>query len=71
MIELLRSHDLVLLSWVEAYLRDAGIENMLLDYHISVTEGSIGAFNRRMMVLDDDLAEARALLAEAGIEAGS
>jgi len=71
MIELLRSHDLVLLSWVEAYLRDAGIENMLLDHHIPVTEGSIGAFNRRMMVLDDDLAEARALLAEAGIEAGS
>ncbi len=67
MIELLRSNDLVLLSWVEAYLRDAGIENILLDRHISVTEGSIGAFNRRLMVLD----EARALLAEAGIEAGS
>jgi hypothetical protein len=71
MIELLRSNDLVLLSWVEAYLRDAGIENMLLDRHISVTEGSIGAFNRRLMVLDEDLDEARALLAEAGIEAGS
>jgi hypothetical protein len=71
MIELLRSNDLVLLSWVEAYLRDAGIENMLLDHHISATEGSIGAFNRRLMVLDDDLAEARALLAEAGIKAGS
>jgi hypothetical protein len=71
MIELLRSNDLILLSWVEAYLRDAGIENMLLDRHISVTEGSIGAFNRRLMVLDEDLVEARALLAEAGIEVGS
>ena len=71
MIELLRSNDLVLLSWLEAYLRDAGIENMLLDHHMSNTEGSIGAFNRRLMVLDDDLEEARALLAEAGIEAGA
>lgn len=70
MIELLRSNDLVLLSWLEAYLRDAGIENILLDRHISVTEGSIGAFNRRLMVLDEDLDAARALLAEAGIEAG-
>ncbi len=71
MIELLRSNDLVLLSWLEVYLRDAGIENLVLDHHISVTEGSIGAFNRRLMVLDEDLAAARALLAEAGIEAGS
>lgn len=67
MIELLRSNDVVMLSWVEALLRDAGIASMLLDRHISVTEGSIGAFSRRLMVLDDDEAEARALLAEADI----
>ncbi len=67
MIELLRSNDMVMLSWVEALLRDAGIESVLLDRHISVTEGSIGAFNRRLMVLDEDETEARALLAEADI----
>ncbi|MBT4488374.1 MAG: DUF2007 domain-containing protein [Rhodospirillaceae bacterium] len=67
MIELLRSNDMVMLSWVEALLRDAGIESVLLDQHISVLEGSIGAFNRRLMILDEDETEARALLADAGI----
>ncbi len=67
MIELLRSNDMVMLSWVQALLSDAGIEFVLLDHHISNTEGSIGAFNRRLMILDDDETEARALLADAGI----
>jgi len=67
MIELLRSNDVVTLSFVDVLLRDAGIESMLLDQHMSITEGSIGAFNRRLMVLDEDEAEARALLAAAGI----
>jgi len=67
MIELLRSNDVVTLSFVEVLLRDAGIESMLLDQHMSITEGSIGAFYRRLMVLDEDEAEARALLAAAGI----
>ena len=68
MTKLLRSNDMVLLSWVEVYLRDAGIESVLLDQNISVLEGSIGAFNHRLMVLDDDEARARALLQEADIE---
>jgi hypothetical protein len=67
MIELLRNNDVVTLSFVEVLLRDAGIESTLLDQHMSITEGSIGAFNRRLMVLDEDEAEARALLAAAGI----
>lgn len=67
MIELLRSNDVVTLSFVDVLLRDAGIESTLLDQHMSITEGSIGAFNRRLMVLDEDEAEARALLAAAGI----
>jgi len=68
MTELLRSNDMVLLSWIEVYLRDAGIESVLLDQNISVLEGSIGAFNRRLMVLDDDEARARALMQEADVE---
>jgi hypothetical protein len=67
MIELLRSNDVVTLSFVEVLLRDAGIESVLLDQHIAVMEGSIGAFNRRLMILDEDETEARALLADAGI----
>ncbi|MFP6771424.1 MAG: DUF2007 domain-containing protein [Alphaproteobacteria bacterium] len=67
MIELLRSNDVVTLSFVEVLLRDAGIESVLLDQHMSNTEGSIGAFNRRVMILDEDETEARALPAAAGI----
>jgi putative signal transducing protein len=63
---LLRSNDLVRLSWVQALLASAGIEAVMLDTHTSIIEGSIGAIPRRLMVADDDHARARALLVEAG-----
>jgi hypothetical protein len=66
--ELLRSNDIVRLSWLTSLLEDAGIHAVLLDSHTSVIEGSIGAIPRRLMVPDDDLARARRLLAEAGEE---
>jgi hypothetical protein len=65
MIEVLRSNDLVLLSFAEALLRDAGIHAVLLDRHTSVLEGSINAIQRRLMVARDDAERARALLREA------
>lgn len=68
MIELLRTNDVVLLSFLEALLRDAEIEPLVLDAHVSVVEGSIGVFPRRLMVIDEDAEEARALLREAGVE---
>lgn len=66
----MRSNNLVELSFCRALLADAGIETVLLDEHTSVMEGSIGAILRRLMVDDDDLAQARAILAEAEIQAG-
>lgn len=66
MKELLRTTDLVRLSWVTALLADARIDTVILDGHTSVMEGSIGAIPRRLMVDDDDYAEARALLLDAG-----
>ena len=66
MKELLRSNDPVRLSYVEALLRAAGIASVLLDQHTSVIEGSIGAIQRRLMVEDDDLGRARAVLADVG-----
>lgn len=66
MKELLRSNDPVRLSYIEAVLRGAGIETVLLDEHTSVIEGSIGAIQRRIMVEDHQLNRARALLAERG-----
>ena len=65
MKELLRSNDPVRLSWAEALLASAGIETVIADRHTSVVEGSIGAIQRRILVAEDDLARARALLAEA------
>lgn len=65
MRELLRSNDLVHLSWARAVLAAEGIECVLLDDHISGVEGSIGAFPRRLMVADEQLERARAVLDEA------
>jgi hypothetical protein len=64
MRELLRTNDMVLISYLEHRLREAGIEALLLDAHMSVLEGSIGALPRRIMVAGDDLAEARRILDE-------
>jgi hypothetical protein len=54
------------LSFITALLQDAGIEALLLDEHVSATEGSIGAIPRRLVVALDDEAQARRVLREAG-----
>ncbi len=64
MIELLRTNDLVQLSFLDAVLRDAGIEPIVLDQHMSVLEGSAGAIPRRLMVADEDADTARRILKE-------
>ena len=66
MKELLRTNDVVRLSWLAALLADAGIETVVLDHHASLMEGSIGAIQRRLMVSAEDLPAARGILAEAG-----
>jgi len=63
--ELERTNNAVRLSWLEALLRSAGIEPVLLDQHASIIDGSIGAVPRRLMVDDEDLVRARNLVAEA------
>jgi len=65
LVELVRSNDLVHLSWVDALMREAGIATLVLDEHTSSIEGSIGAIQRRVLVAEDDLPRARRLLAEA------
>lgn len=67
MVELVRSNDLVHLSWVEALMREAGIATLVLDEHTS----SIGAIQRRVLVAEGDLARARRLLAEASAGPGA
>jgi hypothetical protein len=65
--EVLRSNNPVLLSFAEAQLREAGIEPLLLDGFMSVLEGSLGVLPRRLLVPDDDIAQARRVLAQAGL----
>lgn len=77
MVELLRTNDWVVLSWLTQTLEDEGIPSVVLDAHMSVLEGSIPAIQRRVMVDDEDLARARRVLergqarAEARSRAGS
>ncbi len=59
MVELIRTNDLVHLSWAQAMLAGAGIPFLLADLHTSSVEGGIDALPRRLLVPGDDLARAR------------
>jgi len=61
-----RSNDPVRLGWLAALLADAGIEALVLDAHMSVLEGSIGAIPRRLVVAEADADRAEAVLRDAG-----
>jgi hypothetical protein len=66
MRELLRSNDLVHLSWARAMLAAEGIDSLLLDDHVSGVEGSIGAIPRRLMVAEENFERAEQVLERAG-----
>ncbi|HEX6351960.1 DUF2007 domain-containing protein [Actinophytocola sp.] len=68
MVELLRSNDPVLISFAASLLDDAKIKHTVADSNISVIEGSIGAVVPRILVADEQHAQARELLTEAGLE---
>ena len=70
MREVMRTTDLVRLSWLRALLAESRIETIVLDSHTSVLEGSINAIPRRLMVVDEDYDQSMRVLQEAG-EVGS
>ena len=65
MRDVLKTNDPVELSFAEAVLNDAGIASVVFDGHMSVLDGSMVILPRRLMVMDEDEARARSLLAEA------
>ncbi len=65
--ELLRTNDIVLISLIESLFKEAMIEYLVLDQHMSILEGSIGIIPRRLMVSQDQKHNARRLLADAGL----
>lgn len=67
MRELLRTNDLVLLSYASHVLEEACITSFVFDSHMSALEGSIGALPRRLMVEEDDYLRARRVLDGAAI----
>jgi Putative prokaryotic signal transducing protein len=66
MRELMRTNDAVLISAIEALLNGADIGHIVVDQNMSVLEGSIGIFPRRILVEEDQIDTARRLLKEAG-----
>ena len=69
MRELVRTNDLVLISFIESLLDGAGFGYFVADRHMSAVEGSLGFLPRRILVTEDDLHAARRLLREAGLAA--
>lgn len=59
----LKTNDPIQLDFSKALLRDSGIAFHVFDEAMSVLEGSVGVLPRRLMVADEDEAEARRLLA--------
>jgi hypothetical protein len=67
MIELVRTNDPVVISFVESLMRDAGIHCLVADQNMSIMDGSLGILPRRILVETDRADEARRILTDAGI----
>ncbi|MGJ7040653.1 hypothetical protein J2Y63_003918 [Shinella sp. BE166] len=69
MIELIRTNDVVLLSFAESLMKEAGIHCLIADEAMSILEGSLGMLPRRFLVEADREDEARRILKDAGLAA--
>lgn len=69
MEELIRTNDLVTISFVEALLKDANIGYIVADQAMSALEGMVGAFPRRILIDADEAERARRLMVDAGLAA--
>ncbi len=68
MVTLLQTTNVVVLSFADSVLREAGIKTVIADTHMSVLEGSLALLPRRLLVADAEASRARQLLVEAGLE---
>ncbi|MAU98591.1 MAG: hypothetical protein CMP81_22360 [Fulvimarina sp.] len=67
MKELLRSNDAVLISFIDALLKDADIPHFVADSHMSILDGSLGVLPRRVLVDAEHLEQARRILRDADL----
>jgi hypothetical protein len=61
--EVLTTNDPVRLSFLRSVLEDAGVKTVVLDNALASVLSSL--FTSRLMVEDDDLAQAKRIIAEA------
>lgn len=67
LVEIVTTDDPVLVSFIEALLRDRGIGAVVLDQNLSRLHGAVGLQPQRIAVADTDWAEARLMLIDAGL----
>ena len=70
MKELLRSTDITIIAFATALLKGEDIACFEQDVNMSVLEGGIGIFPRRLMVHPDDHAAAQRVLEDNDIDLG-
>jgi NADH:ubiquinone oxidoreductase subunit K len=61
---LIRSNDIIYLTWVKIILSHNNIEFFVLDESMASTEGNISAIPIRILVDDDDLKKAKYLISQ-------
>ncbi|MEO1138843.1 MAG: DUF2007 domain-containing protein [Pseudomonadota bacterium] len=71
MKHLLSTTDPTVMAFAKALLQGEGIDCFEMDVNMSVLEGGIGIFPRRLMVVEDDYTPARRTLLDNGIELGA
>jgi hypothetical protein len=70
MKELLRTTDPTIIAFAMALLRGEGIDSFEMDVNMSVLEGGIGIFPRRIMVRADRLDQAVRIMRDNEIPLG-
>lgn len=70
MKELLRSTDPTILAFASALLEGEDIDCFQMDVNMSILEGGIGIFPRRLMVRSDDLTRAERVMRDNEIPLG-
>lgn len=71
MKELLRSTDPTVLAFASALLQGEDIDCFQMDVNMSILEGGIGIFPRRLMVREDDYAQALRAMKDNDIPLGT
>jgi hypothetical protein len=67
-VEVARSNDPVVVSFLQALLEDSGIDAVVADNNMAVIEGSIAVWRRRILVPESEADEARRVITDAEID---